>query len=123
MQFNVPCVCGRRLTVTAGDAGATLPCECGRMVEVPGLQKLRTLPRVPADEPTILQSTTIHAQLTGVDLAICLLVPIVGFVAGVLRLIRGEPTAGRMLLISGVVLGLWTLFVAAMRPAPGILGR
>jgi hypothetical protein len=39
-----------------------------------------------------------------VDLAICLLLPLVGLIAGVLRLLRGDPTAGRMLSVSGVVL-------------------
>lgn len=100
MPFEFLCACGRRLTVTAGDAGATVRCECDRAVPVPDLHALRAS----ADEVTGPPSAPLHGQLTGVDLAVCVLLPVIGLIAGVLRLIRGEPTAGRMLLVSGTVL-------------------
>ena len=100
MEFEVPCECGRRRRVTAGDAGATLRCECGRAIQVPGLRELQAFAPVPTDVPTQPVPAR-SAQLTGVDLAVCLFLPVVGFIAGVLRLLRGEPTAGRMMLVSG----------------------
>jgi hypothetical protein len=39
----VLCECGRGVTATAGDAGASFPCECGRTIEVPPLELFRDL--------------------------------------------------------------------------------
>lgn len=55
MRFEVPCECGRRLCVTAGDAGATLKCACGRPVEVPNLNELRA--SAPPSEPKPARAT------------------------------------------------------------------
>lgn len=114
MPFEVLCACDRRLAVTAGDAGTTLRCGCGRMVPIPALHELRLSAGVfaPATEPRRPPPAS-SAQLTGVDLAICLLLPVVGFIAGILRLLRGEPTAGRMLSVSGTVL-LIVLFLTGV---------
>ena len=115
MQFELPCECGRRLIVTAGDAGATLRCECGRTVQVPGLNELRaSVPALTDDTPRHPPPTR-SAQLTGVDLAVCVLLPLVGFIAGVLRLLRRNPTGGRMMAVSGCVLVVGVLL--------GFLGR
>src|SRR4051812_30366828 len=43
MKYDVRCECGKALSVSGADAGASLPCFCGRMVEVPPLHRLRTL--------------------------------------------------------------------------------
>src|SRR4051812_27053190 len=99
MSFELPCECGHRLAVTTGDAGAVLWCECGRRVQVPGLRELRMLAPTPVEDSPWprRQPPARSAQLTGVDVVICVLLPAVGFIAGLLRLLRGEPTAGRML--------------------------
>jgi hypothetical protein len=41
MAFEAPFECGRRLTVTAGEAGSTRACPCGRQVVLPALSQLR----------------------------------------------------------------------------------
>jgi hypothetical protein len=51
MRFEVPCACGRKLTVSAGAAGVDVRCECGHAVEVPDLRTLWTLPRSPEPLP------------------------------------------------------------------------
>src|SRR6185503_15253979 len=51
MRFEVPCECGRRLSVTGGDAGAALRCDCGRTVQVPGLHELGASAPAPAPAP------------------------------------------------------------------------
>ena len=51
MAFQVPCGCGRTVSATAGDAGATLRCPCGRDVAVPDLHALRQLEPVAATAP------------------------------------------------------------------------
>jgi hypothetical protein len=50
-----------------------------------------------------------------VDVAVCLLLPAVGFVAGVLRLLRGNPTGWRMMAVSAALPLLVLLFESAMR--------
>jgi hypothetical protein len=50
------------------------------------------------------------AKLTSVDLVVCLLFPLVGVIAGLIRLIRGDPSAARMLVISGAMLLVAILF-------------
>ena len=43
MNYQVPCTCGKLLTVTTGDAGSTVTCACGKPVEIPGLRQLEEL--------------------------------------------------------------------------------
>jgi hypothetical protein len=45
-RYLLPCTCGRRLTVTAAQAGDLLLCECGQRVEVPTLRHLAALEQV-----------------------------------------------------------------------------
>jgi Domain of unknown function (DUF1922) len=45
-HYLLPCTCGRRLTVTAAQAGDQLQCECGQRVEVPTLRHLAALEQV-----------------------------------------------------------------------------
>jgi hypothetical protein len=45
-RYLLPCTCGRRLTVTAAQAGDLLLCECGQRVEVPTLRHLAGLEQV-----------------------------------------------------------------------------
>ena len=52
MSFEVPCECGRRLAVTAGDAGTEVRCGCGRAVVVPDLRTLRTLDQSTEPSPS-----------------------------------------------------------------------
>lgn len=42
LDFRVDCPCGKRTTVTEGDAGAMLQCSCGRAFQVPALHQLRS---------------------------------------------------------------------------------
>jgi hypothetical protein len=49
-RYLLPCNCGRRLTVTAAQAGDLMQCECGQRVEVPTLRHLAALEQV-ADAP------------------------------------------------------------------------
>jgi hypothetical protein len=114
MQFEIPCECGRRLTVTAGDAGATLRCGCGRTVQVPGLHQLRASAPTRSEEATPRPLSPSTVQLTGVDIAVCLLIPMIGFIAGVLRLLRGNPTGWRMMAVSCALPLVIFLFQAAI---------
>jgi hypothetical protein len=41
--FELPCECGRRIRVTAADAGTRVACECGVEQAVPSLSRLRQL--------------------------------------------------------------------------------
>jgi hypothetical protein len=41
MEYQLKCVCGQTLPVSAGAAGTRLLCSCGRTVEVPSLRELR----------------------------------------------------------------------------------
>jgi hypothetical protein len=50
-----------------------------------------------------------------VDVAVCLLIPVVGFIAGVLRLLRGNPTGWRMMAVSAALPLLLFLLNAAIR--------
>jgi hypothetical protein len=45
-HYLLPCNCGRRLTVTAAQAGDLLQCECGQRIEVPTLRHLAALEQV-----------------------------------------------------------------------------
>ncbi len=45
-RYLLPCNCGRRLTVSAAQAGDLLQCECGQRVEVPTLRHLAALEHV-----------------------------------------------------------------------------
>src|SRR5262245_58695849 len=40
-EYRTDCSCGKRFTVTEGDAGGTLRCSCGHIVRVPSLHELR----------------------------------------------------------------------------------
>lgn len=46
VRYILPCNCGRRLTVTAAQAGDQLQCECGQRVEVPTLRHLAALEQI-----------------------------------------------------------------------------
>ena len=49
------------------------------------------------------------ANLTTVDWLVCLLLPLIALILGFIRLIRGDPTAGKMLGVSAAVLVFWTV--------------
>lgn len=40
-MLSVTCCCGKRISVTAGQAGATVACACGMTTDVPSLSVLR----------------------------------------------------------------------------------
>jgi len=44
-QYLLPCDCGLRVGVNAGQAGATVRCACGRMLDVPTMRGLARFPR------------------------------------------------------------------------------
>jgi hypothetical protein len=44
-SFLLPCECGRKLEVTAAQAGQRMTCACGRAVDVPTLRGLQSLER------------------------------------------------------------------------------
>lgn len=39
--YEIPCACGKLLTITAGQAGSQISCECGALVDVPTIRELR----------------------------------------------------------------------------------
>lgn len=39
--YEIPCACGKLLTITAGQAGSQITCECGAVVDVPTIRELR----------------------------------------------------------------------------------
>lgn len=45
MPYLLPCECGQKLTVSAGQAGQEVTCACGRVRKVPILRELRQLPQ------------------------------------------------------------------------------
>jgi hypothetical protein len=51
MRYLLPCECGRKLPVSASQAGDTLTCECGRSVTAPKLRDLRQLEPTADAEP------------------------------------------------------------------------
>lgn len=42
-QYLLPCTCGKKLTVTASQAGHQVVCTCGATMEVPPFSRLRSL--------------------------------------------------------------------------------
>jgi hypothetical protein len=54
MRYLVPCECGLRIPVSAGQAGQAVLCACQRSVSVPKLRELRQLP-----EATDSQSSSV----------------------------------------------------------------
>ena len=51
MDFQIPCDCGKVLTVTEGSAGTEVTCACGRNVRVPSLGGLRQLAGIVVPHP------------------------------------------------------------------------
>jgi hypothetical protein len=47
-NFQLPCDCGRSVSVTTSQAGQTVSCPCGAQLEVPTLRGLQSLPRADA---------------------------------------------------------------------------
>ena len=43
MKYELDCECGKKVVVSAGDAGMTVNCGCGKPVVVPGLGELKRL--------------------------------------------------------------------------------
>lgn len=39
--YEIPCACGKLLTITAGQAGSQITCECGALIDVPTIRELR----------------------------------------------------------------------------------
>ncbi|WP_439624199.1 hypothetical protein [Gemmata sp.] len=73
MPYQVPCECGKSITVTGADAGASVRCGCGKTVEVPPLHKLRKADGE-ASVPILVQVRTqlVAGQLPGTrDCACC----------------------------------------------------
>lgn len=46
MEYLLPCECGQKITVAAGQAGQDVTCQCGKTSHVPPLRKLAELDRV-----------------------------------------------------------------------------
>lgn len=44
--FLLPCTCGKKVSVDAGQAGTNVACECGKQVTVPRFRAMRELERV-----------------------------------------------------------------------------
>jgi hypothetical protein len=91
MAHLLDCECGRRLTVMAGSAGATVNCACGRRVAVPALSHLRALPEV-ADPPTAAAEG--DGWFAWLSLTIGQVVSVVGCGASVAAAVSGLLLAG-----------------------------
>jgi hypothetical protein len=50
------------------------------------------------------------AELTTGDWLICLLLPGIGLILGLIRLVSRKPSAGKMLLVSTVATAIWVMF-------------
>lgn len=105
----VLCECGRGVTVTAGDAGASVPCECGRTIEIPPLELFRELEREeaqtrPPDEGPDPDSPSAGGSLlVGVGGLVCLLG--LGLLIGnITGLFPTFPFAGAIVLTIGSVI-------------------
>jgi len=64
MEFELPCDCGRRVSVSAVQAGTTVTCDCGQAMSVPRLGELRKLAGL---EPTAFEPTFIQDIQQAVD--------------------------------------------------------
>lgn len=72
-SYLLPCKCGRRLPVTAAQAGDQLECECGERLEVPTLRHLASLERVEEAPPAREKSWGLRQALVFLGMAIVLL--------------------------------------------------
>jgi len=57
----------------------------------------------------IAKDAQVQRTLTGFDWFVCLVLPVWGIIAGLLRLVRGNPTAGTMLGVSTLSLIFWVV--------------
>ena len=46
-KYLLPCECGKKIPVEAGQSGTALACECGRRVEVPTMRELSRMKAAP----------------------------------------------------------------------------
>jgi rhomboid protease GluP len=90
MEYQLPCECGRIITVSEGSAEASVPCTCGRQVPVPSLSELRLLsPAVPdksgsvADFQQMLVKFTPRAYVTPTIVGLNVLVFVLMAASGV----------------------------------------
>ncbi len=74
-------------------------------------QRIVTEPRAPLDRPQLATTPSWkhRKELTTIDLLVCIVLPFVGVIAGIVRIVRGDPTGLRMFLISTGVLVVATL--------------
>ncbi|MFM7843509.1 MAG: hypothetical protein ACKPEY_04670 [Planctomycetota bacterium] len=61
MRYLLPCECGQKIPVSAGQAGQAIACACQRSVSVPQLRELRQLP-VATDSQTSNVAPTAAAE-------------------------------------------------------------
>jgi hypothetical protein len=141
--FELPCTCGRRLAVSAGDAGTEIRCKCGRAVEVPDLGKLRALHQNP--EPPAHGAGTAPPGSSSpkqkerprppippwawIFVVACGIIPVltlggaiptgigVGGAAACLNAARNQswPVAGRVVLCAVITIGCWAAVIILLR--------
>ena len=149
--FELPCTCGRRLAVSAGDAGTEIRCACGRAVEVPDLSKLRARhrnPEAPAhraetgptDSPDPEQEERGKPPIppwAWVFVVACGIIPVltlggaiptgigVGGAAACIGVARNPsmPVAGRVVLCAVITVGCWAAVILILRELFAMLLR
>jgi hypothetical protein len=113
MRFILSCNCGKTVTVSEGDAGASIDCAtCGRTIEIPSLGDLRELPR--AFDESELSDTSMppHYRLAAVIASIVLiglggvvfLVGVALFLGNVTGFFPTVPLAGYGVMTAGVAI-------------------
>jgi hypothetical protein len=106
VEFQLPCACGKPVTVTEGAAGGSVSCSCGRVVAVPSLRELRA--RAPAATDHATATTAPRRKLAQY---IVWYLGVLLFALGILVLIGNRtgfcptfPFAGLLLMGAGLVL-------------------
>ena len=84
-QYLLPCSCGRRLEVDAGQAGTQIACSCGRSLEVPSIRGLRQLEIVLESAPEAVPSGAVWNPLRGAIFSLGLLVAAVALAFSVVN--------------------------------------
>lgn len=112
MGFAVSCECGRRVGVSAGQAGTTATCGCGRVVPVPTLSALRAA-APEGDRPAGREVDRSHLQVFGFGLVV--VAQALAVVAIPLAFRDGEGFADQMLTTVALIL------VASLTQAAGVV--
>ncbi len=79
IKYLLPCPCGEKIPIEAGQSGQTISCRCGRQLDAPTMLEIRRLEQVPTEATVVPRRTWgIHQALALIGglivlAAVCLL--------------------------------------------------